>query len=910
MTIKATYEELEQRVRLLEQELIERRNQAEALQFTQFAVDHCSDAAFWIDTGTRVIYVNEAACRSLSYSREELLNMRIADFDPKFASGLNQQQWDELKKNGSMTIESLHRRKDGTLFPVEIVFNYLKFEGKEYNCSFARDISERKKAETLLHQGEEIIKSISRAAPLAIGMVVNRMFKQVNDRMCEMLGYSREELLGKDARMIYATQEDYEYVGREKYGQIKKFGIGTVETRWSRKDGEVIEVLLSSVPMDPKDGSVGVTFTALDITDRKRTEEKLRDSSERYQMLFSNVKDAVFVHQPKALDRPGTYIEVNDAACQIYGYTKEEFSKLSAWELTSPEIREQIPERIKRLFDEKHILFETTHVTKYGRRLAVETHSHLFEWKGRPTVLSIVRDITTRKKTEKSLRESEELLNSIVDSMTDGIVVLDRNYHITYWNKAMERISRVTHEKAMQDGKTAWKFFPGLIQKGIDNMIRQAMEGQVMRQDDIPYYLPDGTTVYTSETCTPLKSEDGEIRGVLSVVRDITEKKTLEARLQQAQKMEAIGTLAGGIAHDFNNILGIIVGNAELAIDDVPEWNPAHRNLQEIRKSCLRARDVVRQILSFSRQTEQKLEPINITPVIHESLKFLRSSLPSTVTIKHNLIIQKETVYSDPTQINQILINLSTNAAHAMREKGGTLSIDLENVTLNETEAGRFHELLPGEFVKMTVSDTGHGMPPHILDRIFDPYFTTKSIGEGTGLGLAVVHGIVQNHGGAIAVQSQPGKGSVFQIYLPLVEVEPVRKMDFSGTLPKGQESILFIDDEDAIVEMVQEMLQRLGYQIVCEQSPLKALELFQAQPDKFDLIITDMTMPQMLGTTLVKEMLLVRPEVPIILCTGFSEQINEEKALAIGVRAFMMKPIVMTEIAKIIRNVLDHDPG
>jgi PAS domain S-box-containing protein len=749
-------------------------------------------------------------------------------------------------------------------------------------------------------------KSIFRAAPLAIGMVVNRVITQVNERLCAMLGYTSKELLGREARLLYPTQEDYEYVGREKYKQIREFGVGTVETRWRGKHGEVLDILLSSAPLDPKDWDMGVTFTALDITDRKQTEANLRESEERYRQLFNNVTDAVLVHQPKAIDQPGTYIEVNDIACRIYGYSKEEFTKLSSWELTSPEIREQIPDRIKRLFAEKHILFETVHVTKNGKQMPVEAHAHLFELKGRPTVLSIVRDISGRKKTEQNLRESEELLNSIVESMTDGIVVLDKNYHITYWNKAMERLSKMTHEKAIQDGKTAWRFFPGLIQKGIDHMIRQAMDGQVMRQDDIPYYLPDGSIVYTSETCIPLRSEEGEIRGVLNVVRDITEKKNLEAKLQQAQKMEAIGTLAGGIAHDFNNILGIIVGNAELAIDDVPEWNPTHRHLQEIRHSCLRARDVVRQILAFSRQTDQKLEPISMTPIINESLKFLRSSLPSSIEINHHLSIPKDTVCSDATQVNQILINLSTNAAHAMREKGGTLSISLENVTLSEAEAAGFHELNPGEFVRLSVSDTGHGMQPQILNRIFDPYFTTKGVGEGTGLGLAVVHGIVKNHNGAITVQSQPGKGSVFQVYLPLAQVEPIRRIDFSGALPRGRESILFIDDEAAIVEMVPEMLQRLGYRVVCEQSPLKALELFHAQPDKFDLVITDMTMPQMLGTTLIKEMLMVRPELPIIFCTGFSEKINEEKVLAMGARAFMMKPIVMTEIAKAIRNALD----
>jgi two-component system cell cycle sensor histidine kinase/response regulator CckA len=373
--------------------------------------------------------------------------------------------------------------------------------------------------------------------------------------------------------------------------------------------------------------------------------------------------------------------------------------------------------------------------------------------------------------------------------------------------------------------------------------------------------------------------------------------------------MEAIGTLAGGIAHDFNNILAAMMGYAELASLDAPEGSKANMRWQEVLKAGLRARDLVQQILTFSRQSSQERKPVEIGPIVKETLKLLRASLPSTVEIRQHVESNADVIETDPTQIHQVLMNLCTNAAHAMRESGGILEVSLNKVDMEEPTTTPYPDLHAGPYVRLSVSDTGHGIPPQLLKRIFDPYFTTKPVGEGTGLGLAVVHGIVKSHGGEITVSSKPGKGTTFHVYLPGTDgpkevaasqrVEPYRL--------GRQECLLLIDDEQALVEVGKQMLEHLGYRVIVRTSSVEALELFRNQPEKFDLVITDMTMPNMTGDKLAREMMGIRPGMPIILCTGFSEHIAEEKVKKIGIREFVMKPLVMSDLSKTIRRVLDQ---
>ena len=358
--------------------------------------------------------------------------------------------------------------------------------------------------------------------------------------------------------------------------------------------------------------------------------------------------------------------------------------------------------------------------------------------------------------------------------------------------------------------------------------------------------------------------------------------------------------------HKLNNILGAIVGYTELAMLDVPAGTTLQRDLEGVMKATNRAKDLVQQILTFSRDTKQERKPVQLSLIVKEALKMLRSSLPTTIEFHQNIKTGSATVLCDPTQIYQVVMNLCANAAYAMRDKGGELTVSLIDVDIDSEAVMQNPELTPGQYQRLTVSDTGSGMDRATMERIFDPFFTTKAPGEGSGMGLAVVHGIVKSLNGAITVDSEPGKGTTFQVFFPTIQSEAASEPEHFAPPPVGNERVLFVDDEAALAAVGQEMLESLGYDVVARTSSIEALKTFQMQPDRFDLVITDMTMSNMTGADLAREIMRIRPDVPVILCTGFSEAISEEKAKAMGIRAFVMKPVVRREIAEVIRRVLD----
>jgi PAS domain S-box-containing protein len=655
--------------------------------------------------------------------------------------------------------------------------------------TFVDDITEKKVAEQVLKKREETLSSIFRAAPTSIGLVSNRVIQQANDRLCEMVGYSKDELIGQSARMLYPSDEDYGFVGSEKYDQIQKFGTGTVETRWRCKDGEVMDVLLSSTPIQPDDLSAGVTFTALDITEQKKMIEQLKEDRDREQM-FLDIAEVMFL----ALDSDGKVTLINKKGCEVLGYTEAE--------------------------------------------------------------------------------------------------ILGRSW-FDY-------------------------FLPEEQREGARSVFQQLMVGKVKPAEYVenPILTKDGEKRYIDWHNISLKNRTGAIMGTFSSGEDITERKEaqeermeLQIQLQQAQKMEAIGTLAGGIAHDFNNILMPLLIHTEMTLEALPEDSPWIFNLEEVLKAGNRAKDLVKQILTFSRQSEEQKTHLKLRFVIEDCMKLLRSSLPSTIEIQLNIETQPglDTVYADFTQLHQILMNICTNAYHAMREKGGILEIRLENINIDSNSKDFSPDLIPGTYHQLSIRDTGRGMEKETMDRIFDPYFTTKEKGEGTGLGLSVVHGIVKNHEGVITVESEPGDGTTFHVFLPVAEQEEKIEIKKAVGMPKGDERVLFVDDEQSMTRVIRVMLERLGYTVKVRTNSLEALEAFRANPDEFDLLITDQTMPHMTGSELARKIMHIRQDIPIILCSGFSQKMNKAKAQKMGIRAFVMKPLIMSELAQIIRTVLDQ---
>jgi PAS domain S-box-containing protein len=424
----------------------------------------------------------------------------------------------------------------------------------------------------------------------------------------------------------------------------------------------------------------------------------------------------------------------------------------------------------------------------------------------------------------------------------------------------------------------------------------------------------NGQPLHLSVAGKPVHDASGQVIGYRGVAQDITECLRSEARLRQAQqaeqhrhmqKMEALGTLAGGIAHDFNNILAAILGYTELTLYDIPPHSPAWQNLQEVLTAGKRAKDLVRQILTFSRKSEQERKPLRFHMVLKESLKLLRATLPTTIGIFQDIAEDTRPILADTIQMQQVIMNLCANAEYAMRKTGGLLEIRLDMVDVESAFAARHPRLIPGRHIRLTVRDTGQGIAPEIMGRIFEPFFTTKDIGQGTGMGLAMVHGIVTSHGGAITVQSTPGKGTTFHIYLPCIEAAVDTETPAEEPLPYGSGSILFVDDENSLAQVGQRLLEQLGYEVMVKTNSLEALGVFRIDPYRFDLVITDQTMPYVTGVALASKFRHIRPDIPIILCTGFSHTIDAAEAKTQGIDAFLMKPLMLRDLGRTIQKVL-----
>ena len=518
----------------------------------------------------------------------------------------------------------------------------------------------------------------------------------------------------------------------------------------------------------------------------------------------------------------------------------------------------------------------------------------------------LASEIDERKRVEVKLRNSERLLTEAQRVAKIGHWEFDSPSGTPMWSEEIFHIFGLDPEKS----EPSFMAHKDIIYNADWDLLNSSIKELSLKgiHFDIEFRIlrSNGQIGWMHGIGSADKSEDGGVHRMFGTAQDVTERKQLESQLQKARKMESIGNLAGGIAHDFNNLLYMIVGNTELALEDIPKWSPAYTNLEEIKSASLRASGIVKQLLNFSRKTDQKLIPIDAVTVIKDSLKFLRSTIPSTVKIHEQFPDNDIIILADSTQINQIMMNLCINASQAMEETGGTLKINIEKTICDAEDVKEFSDLVPGNYLKITVSDTGSGISSEIIDRIYDPYFTTKKMGKGSGMGLSIVHGIIKNHGGAIWVDRCLGKGATFTLLFPMAEKKTVIKTEIEDEYPSGTETILFVDDEKSITDMVQQVLEKLGYRVEARLNPVEALDLFQSKPNAFDLVITDMTMPQMTGAKLVQKLKEIQPDVPVIICTGHSSLIDEEKAKRLGIAGYVMKPASMSTIAKVIRNVLD----
>jgi PAS domain S-box-containing protein len=509
--------------------------------------------------------------------------------------------------------------------------------------------------------------------------------------------------------------------------------------------------------------------------------------------------------------------------------------------------------------------------------------------------------------TIKALYDGEEervRLATAIEQVDEAIFMSDNQWIFTYVNPAFERMSGYTRDMVIGQSTTILR--NNALEQEYYDQIREIVSQGHGWSGRISTKKNDGSVFIAKTMVSSVRDLRGAIINYVFILQDVTHELRLEQQVRQSQKLEAIGTLAGGIAHDFNNILTAIIGYTDLALRKMSKNDAVAIDLEHVQEASSRAKELVRRILTFCRQGEQVLRPVQVSNIVEEVLKLLRSTMPATIEIHQHIGTPPhcDMVLADPTQIHQVLMNLGTNAAHAMRTGGGVLSVSLSDIAVDDSLIALYPDLTPGSFLRLEVSDTGHGMEPAVKERIFDPYFTTKGVGEGTGMGLAVVQGIIKNHGGVIGVYSEPGHGTVFHIFLPKFAGE-VNHLGTVDVLPSGGgERILFVDDETMLTELGQILLESLGYTVTVTTDSREALSLFRSTPHAFDLVITDMTMPRLTGNELARELLAIRPNIPIILCSGFSELINEKQAKEIGIKEFVMKPYSLKSLDHTIRKI------
>lgn len=638
------------------------------------------------------------------------------------------------------------------------------------------------------------------------------------------------------------------------------------------------------------------------IEERRRSQQALRNSEKRYRELFLKMSDGVLVYTVKDQGRDFVISDLNPAV--------ERIEKVEKQSVLGKNVRQVFPGMMKTglldifrqvwktgLCTEQPVIFYQDERISGWRRYSVYKISP-------DEIVAVYEDMTEQVQAREDLEASEAKYRGMVEHIGIGVTLVSPEMRVLELNPQMrEWFPRASPHKR----QICYQVFndpPGdTICNGCP-IIATLRDGRI--HEMVRKCMVAGAVHNFRLVASPLRDAGGNMVAVIEIVEDITQRLVMEKQLRQAQKMEAIGTLAGGIAHDFNNILSAILGYSELCLDHVTPNSQLQSNLQEVMNAGLRAKELVRQILAFSRRDEGDLKPIQLGPIIKETLKLLRSTLPATIEIQSH-IRSHCLAMCDPTQIHQIIMNLCTNAAYTMEANGGTMTVYLTNIRIDDPAAGSL-QLAPGTYLKLSVADTGEGIAPQHLESIFEPYFSTKPENEGTGLGLSVVHGIVLNYGGKITVRSELGKGAVFDIYLPVSKESETRVHCIEKVQPAsgGSEKILFIDDNAQIAEMAKHMLERRGYKMTIATDSRKALELFKTRPADFDLVISDMSMPGLPGDQLARKILELSPHTPIIICTGYSKGISKQKVAQIGIKALALKPLLCNELSQLVRKVLD----
>jgi PAS domain S-box-containing protein len=730
-------------------------------------------------------------------------------------------------------------------------------------------------------------------------------------------------------------------------GQVAGTLVVLVETTQRKRAEKELEATLKDLEKRVEERTAQLHA---EVIKRNRIEDELLKNQRLLRDIIDSSPSAIFLK-----DRDGKFITSNTQLEKMLGVTQEELAGKTDYDIASKDVADCWRSHDEQVMKTgQSIQIEEVADLKDGHHVFLANKFPLVDPSGQIYgVCAISHDITERKRGEEAARQAgEEIANraaeleAIYEAQNDAILMYDTDMNVRRVNPSFnesygfnpvglnvkEIVRRVSCR--WEDGRPfIWEEQP----------TPRALRGDRVTGARFIVTKADGVELAVETSSGPMRV-GGRVIGSVTVWHDITERRRAEealreahgeleirveertaelsqayealqremderqkaeSQLRQAQKMEALGTLSGGIAHDFNNILAAIIGFSELLEGHTAKGSRDAHHLHRIMEAGIRGRELVRQMLTFSRKTEQEKKPLPVSSIVKETVKLLRATTPSTISVRVNAL-SEASILGDPTQIQQVLMNLCANATYAMREKGGSLDIELSEMSVSPSN-GDPQGIAPGQYVKLVVRDTGTGMSPDIMDKIFDPFFTTKKLGEGTGLGLSVVHGIVKQHEGSITVESEPGRGSTFTVYFPQIFGDLETDAVTDDEIPTGSERILFVDDEEALVEMGEDILAELGYEVTARMNGREAVALLKEDPSRFDLVITDQTMPEMTGIELAGEVLATRADMPIIMCTGFSHVVDADKARAAGVKAFALKPLTKREIARTVRHVLDE---
>ena len=857
-----------------------------------------------VDTEGKIREVNRKLLEIMgSPSVSDTKSINMLSFKPLVDVGISEVFLRCMCNGGGQSYETPYTSKWGKKSYLRVLLTPLFDDsGVVAGCqAVVEDITERKIAEQDLRESRRMLETILAAVPVGIHLTRNRKIQWANEAWRRTFGFEREDQYeGQSTRIIYAGDGEFDLVGEILRTDLVSGEVRITEAQLRRLDGTTFDAILRIAALDPNDATRGIIAAIADVSETKRAQEALRESERKYRATFDNAAVGIGL-----VDGHGRFIEANEFLANFLGRTQEEMRNLNLFDITHPDDVKVCVEKYQALVrgEIESYELEKRYERKDGRLVWGDmSMSGLRGADGEyRAAVGVIADISARRRSEEVRRR----LATAVEQAAESILMTDTQATITYVNPAFERTTGYSREEAV--GLNARILKSGVHDEGFYRDLWCTITGGEVWRGRLRNRRKDGTLFEEEATISPIKDDSGKIVNYVAVKRDVTREVSLQNQLIQAQKMEAIGTMAGGIAHDFNNLLQVTLGYSELLLAEKEEQDAQYSDLMKIFQAAKSGSDLVRRLLTFSRGGSSKPVPMDLNRQIVQVENLLRRTIPRMIDIRLELADDLGRINADPTQVEQVLMNLAVNARDAMPD-GGKLTLRTKNALLDEEFCKTHVGAQPGEYVLLEVSDSGQGMDRSVLERIYEPFFSTKELGRGTGLGLPMVYGIVKQHQGYIACSSEKGKGTIFKVYWPAIgSAAELTTTDTAHAARGGNETILMVDDEESVRDLTRRLLTRAGYRVITAENGREALNVFEKEKSNISLVIMDLNMPVMGGKDCLKELFLIDPEVKALVASGYSSGVVKFEAGELGAKGFVRKPFRVEQLLQMIRQVLDE---